>query len=492
LTYAELDDSVTRVALNLVRLRLERGERVAFLLTNYAGVEAVLTYLGAHRAGCVALPINARSTPSEAAALARHAEVGTLVYEEAFHRHAEAIAKSCEVKLVQAGGEKLAGAAAFDDTFRARPEDDVRLPAVTRDDQADWLFTSGTTASPNCVMLTHRNCIAHAHMFSKALGIREDDVHLTPFPFFTSSGVHTSFLTSLGVGAHYVMSTHVDAEGLTDELVAAGATVFGAVPSLYTFMVRSPRTKIADLTSIRIAYYGGAPVSPHQVTSFKELFPRAELINTYGQTESGNPGTYLPGRFAQGKAGSIGDRGMPGVQIRVVDLKTGDRVARNGVGELLLKSASVMRGYFKNPDATASVLQDGWLHTGDVVRVDEDGFMFIHDRLKDIIIRGGHNVASLEVEQAISAHEAVLEVAVVAKPHEMLGEDLVAFVVTIPKAAVSAQELRDHCLEFIADYKVPRDFRFIPSLPRNPTGKILKRALRADVVGAGQPTSRES
>jgi acyl-CoA synthetase (AMP-forming)/AMP-acid ligase II len=215
------------------------------------------------------------------------------------------------------------------------------------------------------------------------------------------------------------------------------------------------------------------------VAEYMRLFPRAEIMNVFGQTESGNPGTTLPGKYALAKAGSIGKQGMQGVKIRVVD-DNGNDISRPGVGELLLQSKAVMVGYFKNEEETRRTIRDGWLYTGDLVRVDNEGFMYVHDRKKDIIIRGGLNIASIEVENALSSHPDIQEAAVVSKPHPDLGEDLVAFVVAFGDARPTTEQLRAFAVPLIAEYKIPRDIRYIDELPRNATGKILKRELRKD------------
>ncbi len=480
LTYRELDELSNVVASNLVRHGITRGQRVAFLTSNNAGIEGVLTYAGAHKAAAVALPINGRLTPAEVVPLARHAEISALVVEGAYLEHARAVCEQLATPPVVFAACERTPDGMVD--FRRLLDSDgpvtaADLPSVEPSDMADWLFTSGTTAAPKCVMLTHANCVAAAHILSRFPGTRHEDILLTPFPFFTSSGVHTSLFTSATAGAHYVMSVNVEAEPLMREIEEVGATIVGAVPSIFGYMAKSPAAAEVDLSCVRLAFHGGAPVSPHQVAQYQRLFPRAEIMNVFGQTESGNPGTTLPGKHALSKAGSIGRAGMPGVSTRVVD-DEGTDIAFPGVGELLLRSKATMAGYFRNEEETARTLRDGWLHTGDLVRVDDEGFMWVHDRKKDIIIRGGHNIASIEVENALSSHPAIHEAAVVSKPHPDLGEDLIAFVVADGEERPTIDELRAHCVPLIADYKIPRDIRYIDSLPRNPTGKVLKRELR--------------
>jgi acyl-CoA synthetase (AMP-forming)/AMP-acid ligase II len=206
-------------------------------------------------------------------------------------------------------------------------------------------------------------------------------------------------------------------------------------------------------------------------------FPNVELKQTYGLTEAGPTGTFLPGEFALSKLGSVGKQGMPLVEIKIVDERNNE-VGPNVIGEICFRSPANMRGYFKNEDATKETLVNGWLHSGDLVYRDEDGFIFHVDRKKDIIIRGGFNISSLEVENCLYSHPAVLETAVIAKPHRHLGEDIKAFVVVKDGMKVTSLELTEFCKNKIADFKVPRDITFIDSLPRNPMGKVLKTQLR--------------
>jgi len=402
-TYRELDEITTRLARGLQEAGVGAGDRVGLLFNNDSAFEAVLTYSAAHKAGSVALPINGRLVPVEVEAAIRHSRTTTLIVAKDFEAHAGAVAAAADldVRIFQAGST---GAFADFGELLTQDADASRLPDVSPEDYCDWLYTSGTTGQPKCVMLTHANCVAAAHILGKVFTIRDDDVHLTPFPFFTSSGTHTSYLSAMSGGAHYYVSEHTRAELLVPEIERAGATIFGAVPAIYAFMINAPESKGHDLSLVRHCWFGGAAINASLVRSIMELFPRAEAVNVFGQTESGNPGVYLPGRFAVDKAGSIGHRGMPGIEVRVI-AEDGTEVVRDGVGEVQLRGASIMAGYYENEEATAAAFTDGgWLLTGDLVKVDEDGFLYVHDRLKDIIIRGGHNVASIEVESVINDH----------------------------------------------------------------------------------------
>lgn len=472
LSYHELDEQTTKLACGLVEAGIGKGDRVAFLMNNDLALQAALIYSATHKAGAVAVPINGRLVASEVESALRHAKVRMLIYGPAFSDHARLAAEHGDIQLVDLPGGL--------DELLSADADPSRLPVVTPTDYCDWLYTSGTTGTPKCVMLTHANCVAASMILGAVFTLRVDDVHLTPFPFFTSSGTHTTYLSSLSAGAHSYISNNTRAEALFREIHDAGATAFGAVPAIYSYMLDSPAAAEANLELVRHCWFGGAAINAELVRKIRKLFPRAEVVNVFGQTESGNPGTYLPGKYAEVKAGSIGRSGMPGVEIRVIT-DSGDVLEGPGVGELQMRSAAVMDGYYANPEATATTIEDGWLRTGDLVMVDEDGFLYVHDRLKDIIIRGGHNVASIEVESAINDHPDVIESAVVAKPHPTLGEDVIAFVVITEGSNVGPDDLRSFLDGRIADYKIPREYALIDALPRNPTGKILKRELREEV-----------
>lgn len=478
LSYAELDDRSDRLARGLLASGLEPGAPVAFLFSNDAGIEAVVSYSAIHKAGAVAIPINARFVAREIAQIIEHSSIGTLLYEHVF---AETVAEAADrapgdVRLVQAGGSAPSHARSWHELVESGGASGT-LPRVGPSDMADWLYTSGTTGVPKCAMLTHENCLFAGESLAACFRLERGDVHLTASPFYTSSGCHTSLLSSITAGATYVMSPSPRAEVLLDLIDAEDATVVGAVPSVFAYMCESERLAPDQLRDVKLVYHGGSAVTASVVGEIQKAFPAAEVINVYGQTESGNPGTVLRGEWSVEKAGSIGREGMPGVDVQLVD-DQGGVVGADGLGEICLRSPAVMQGYLHNPEETGNVLRDGWLYTGDLARIDADGFMFIYDRKKDLIIRGGHNIASIEVEDVINSHPQVIESAVVGKPHQSLGEDLKAYVVLVPSVPIEPEELRAFCGARLADYKVPRDFSFVDELPRNPTGKVLKRELR--------------
>jgi acyl-CoA synthetase (AMP-forming)/AMP-acid ligase II len=259
-----------------------------------------------------------------------------------------------------------------------------------------------------------------------------------------------------------------------------GTTVGLGVPSQFLFMLDELRTRRAELGRVRLWVYGSAPMPGEVSRALTEICPKAGQRQVYGMTESGGVGTTLAPEFAFSKLGSCG-RPMPICEVKIVD-EAGHALGPGEVGEICIRSPANMLGYYNNPEATQAALRDGWMHTGDIGRMDQDGFLYYLDRLKDVINRGGLKISSMEVEDALYRHPSVLEAAVVAAPHPQLGEDIRAFVALRPEmrpeTQTGAEALRAHCAALLSPHKVPRDIRFIDALPRNGMGKVQKTELR--------------
>jgi len=286
-----------------------------------------------------------------------------------------------------------------------------------------------------------------------------------------------SLMSALYAGCTYIMDPEFQVERTLATMEKEKTSVYVGVPSLYVFILESGLIPKFDLSSIRLMDYGGAPMPKETIKKLYEQFPGMELRQTYGLTEAGPTGVFLRGEFALSKLGAVGREATSLTQVRIVDERDRD-VEPGRIGEICYKGPAIMKGYFKDQEATEHALRGGWLHSGDLVVRDEDGFIYHVDRKKDIIIRGGFNIASLEIENVLYEHPAVLEAAVVATPHEKLGEDLLAYVVLKSGTRVSAQEITEFCRPRLADFKVPRNVEFLDALPRNATGKILKAELK--------------
>jgi len=473
LTYAALAFQVDVAAEALRQAGLAAGDHLAVLMTNSAAAEYVAIAFGAMRLGAVVVPLNARFAPPELRAAVEDMDCGFLVHETAFDTVAAGLVAACPAlagRIIRVGGN--GDWAARTAAARPRPES---FPVVGEDDLADILLTSGTTGRAKGVMLTHANAVATGIAIAGALSLGPDDTYQSPFPLFTSSGFHFNLMAAWWAGATMVIEPAVDLPATLARMTRERTTVYCAVPAVYIFMLDAYDPARHDLSAMRVFDYGGAPMAREVIRRLAESFPHVELRQTYGLTEAGPTGTFLPGRDALRKLGSLGTA-MPLCEVAVAR-PDGTPAAPDEMGEVVMRGPAVARGYYRNPAATAETFCDGWLWTGDLGRRDADGYLYYMDRGKDVIIRGGFNITSMEVENAIFEHPGVKEVAVVAVPHAKLGEDLCAYVV--PQAPAPAPDaLMAFVAARIADYKVPRRWVFVSELPRNPTGKIQKNVLR--------------
>jgi acyl-CoA synthetase (AMP-forming)/AMP-acid ligase II len=278
------------------------------------------------------------------------------------------------------------------------------------------------------------------------------------------------------IGSTSVIQRHFVADETLSLIKTARITTLVGVPTIYWLLLAQMNLKDYNLNPLKNIIYGGAPASPELVRRLREAFPKARLGNGYGLTESSALATFLPDEYAMEKPDSVGPP-VPPVQVRIVNEKQADLQAGK-IGEVLLKGPNVVDGYWQDPSSTRETFKDGWLHTGDVGRLDEDGFLYIVDRKKDMIIRGGENIYCVEIEHALESHPAIFEAAVVGEPDKVFGEQVMAYIVLNPGHAVTDDEILDFCEEHLADFKVPKYINFVASLPRNPAGQIDKRALR--------------
>ncbi len=476
LTYAELDVRVKRLANGLMASGLKSGERVAYLLDNSCALEYLVSYLAVHRAGGVNVPINARLAPPEIEWILTDASAQFCVALPAWADEVKRLAPGLPAlrQLVVVGEGDGGGAVSWETLARSSPA--FPGTAVSLDDWADILYTSGTTGRPKGTIHTHRSAL-HLALAADALGLRPDDVYETPIPFYTSSGCHTYLLPALYSGCTMLIDSTFNQADVLRTMSREGTTVFFGVPSMFIYLLDQAAMLAADGPSLRKCLYGGSIMPYETIEGLHRQFPGLELINLYGLTEAGPGGAMLPGPYALTKPGSVGKAIPPFTDIRVIG-DDGQNTGPDEVGEILIRTESAMQGYLGAPELTAQTLRDGWIYTGDLGRWDEDGFLYIVDRKKDVIIRGGFNVYPTEVEDVLKSHPAVLEAAVIGTPHPALGEDIKAVVVLKPDQTVGPEDLRAYCQGRIADFKIPRQITLTAALPRNAMGKVLKSALR--------------
>lgn len=466
---------------------VSKGDKVAWMLGNDYGHQALLLHQAVARLGAVSVPINTRLTSPETAYILGHSDARVVFHPPAQKAIvAEYIAASpiCRSIEIPPGVD---GESDFARMLRT-VEEPVAVAPLTDEDEAIILYTSGTTASPKGVVHTHGSAIAVGVAVSDLFMLNQEDRLQAHFPLFTGGGLHFNGMAALWSGATYIVDDFSTRPSL-ELLQEFRATVCVAVPSVYQFWLEESGFSADHLPDLRILDYGGASMAATVIENLRRRLPGISLMQSYGLTEGGPGGIYLAGDYCERKLGSVGNRGFgPYTQFRVVD-ESGRDVGPDELGEFIIRGPSIMKEYFKDPEQTASAIRDGWLHTGDVVRFDSDGFVFHVDRMKDIVVRGGFNISSAEVESAFVSHPDVIECAVVGKPHPKLGEDLRAYVILRDGSTVSPAELRAYAQERLADFKCPRDIVVRSEFPRNATGKVLKRMLREEAVTEGATVS---
>lgn len=473
-SFVDLRDLVERCARALRHhAGVGPGDRVALIMPNC--LHSMVCYLGAIRAGAIAVPVNIRLTAEEMGFIL--GDVGARVviaHERTWPTVAEAIADLDGIEAVW-GVELQARDVTPIEVAMAEPGQQVPMPEIAPDDVAAIIYTSGTTGLPKGAMLTHGNVLFNVQSTIRGHGFRPDDVHLLIVPLFHVTGLNTIMPTSLHLGSTVVISAETNPRRLLELIERHRCTTLFTVPTTAIMLTREPTLGQFDLSSLRLIAYSGAPMPVLAIRRLRELFPNVLLHNFYGLTESTSVTTVLPSEYALSHAESIG-RVVPGLEAKIVD-EDGNPLGPGEVGELLIRGPSIFAGYYQRPEATAEALEDGWLHTGDKAYIDEDGFVFLRGRTKEMIIVAGENVYPVEVENVLTRHPGVLEAAVVGVPHPVLGEVVRAVVVPQPGADLTEREIKRWCTERLASYKVPQQVEFATELPRNPSGKVVKRRL---------------
>ncbi|MGA1766448.1 MAG: class I adenylate-forming enzyme family protein [Ilumatobacteraceae bacterium] len=467
LTFTELDLRCRSIAGGFSALGLRPGDRVALLMAN--GHTYIESYVALPAAGFVIVPINTRLADPEIEYILRDAGVRALITD----RPPSAIEKVVEhVIRVPDDFEHLIASAS---TLTELDE----LHAIDEHDLAGLFYTGGTTGPSKGVMLTHRNLIANMWNTINCCEMRADDRYLVMSPMFHAAGTY-AVLASLALGATQVTVPAFDPEVVLDVIAAEGITTTLAVPTMMVALCESQSRRPRDTTSLRLLTHGASPVAVETVRRFHQLFPGTAMIHLYGATELSPLTTALADE--QDELGGPRERscGQPvlGCRVAIID-SDGNHLPAGESGEVVVRGDNVMAGYWNKPEETAAVLRNGWYRTGDVGWIDSQGFLFLVDRAKDMIVSGGENVYSTEVEQALMTHPGVLECAVYGIPDPRWGEAVAATVVAREGIDLTDTELVEHCRQLIAGFKVPRRIEVIADpLPKSAAGKILKREIR--------------
>ncbi|MEJ2866930.1 acyl-CoA synthetase [Actinomycetospora sp. OC33-EN08] len=471
-TYRELDEATSRTAGWLRSLGVAQGDRVATYGRNSDAY--LLSFLGAARIGAVHVPINYALTGEELAYLLDQSGSKVLVVDPALAGNVEALAQRPDqvVPMRDAPGSLLDAARTGE-----VPELDV---TVEDTDLVQLLYTSGTTSRPKGAMMTHRGLVHEYVSGIHALSMSEHDEPLHAMPLYHSAGMQLFMLPYLAVGATNHLMEAPDVPEILRRVEADRIGAMFLAPTVWVPLVNHADFGTRDLTTLRKAFYGASIMPGPILARLRERLPELGVYNCFGQSEIGPLATVLQPEEHDERPDSCG-RPVLFVELRVID-DQGDDVGPGEAGEVVYRSPQLCEGYWDKPEETAEAFSDGWFHSGDLVRIDEQGYITVVDRIKDVINTGGILVASREVEDALYTHEAVAEVAVIGTPDERWIEAVTAFVVLRePDAAFDTAQLIEHAKARLAKFKVPKAVHLIEELPRNQSGKLLKRVLRDKV-----------
>ncbi|GAB3561715.1 long-chain fatty acid--CoA ligase [Amycolatopsis endophytica] len=471
LTNRELSTRVHALAAGLRELGIGRGDIVALLLYNH--IEFLETVLALNHLGAAFLPLNYRLSPAEWDYIVADAGTAAILTEPEFAEAASAIPVRHRLLL----GAQRDGWLSYEDLVARNLGQVVPIEDVGPDALQRLMYTSGTTSRPKGVCITHANLLHKNLGHIVEFGITSADTTLVCGPLYHVGGLDLPALATLHAGGALVLTRKFDAAEVADTIERERPSNIWLAPSMMNALLHLPGITERDTSSIRFIIGGGEKMPVPLIERIRAAFPTAWFADAYGLTETVSGDTFNDAGHMLSKAGSVG-RPVVHLRVRIVD-DTGREVPTGELGEITLSGPKVFAGYWHDPDATAKALRDGWFHTGDIGRVDEDGYLYVEDRKKDMIVSGGENIATPEVERVLYEHPDVVEAAVVGMSHERWGEVPKAFVVLRPGAEVDGAGLVAFCRERLAKFKVPAEIRFLDELPRTPSGKVLKRDLRS-------------
>jgi long-chain acyl-CoA synthetase len=474
-TYRELNEASNRVANALMEIGVQPRQVIGLLLPN--GLDFVASFFGALKVGATIVPLNVMLRERELRHCLEDAGATVLIVGSGQETTAVPVANSIGIAHVYVAGDSAGPNACgtLAGLTRAASMQDV-WTETDPSETAVLLYTSGTTGRPKAACLTHSGMLLVASAISNhVLAMTPDDVVLQALPMSHIFGLNTLLIMTLLSGAAIVLEEHFDAESALDLLAARSVTVFAGVPTMSIGLLSAYKVRPIE-TSLRIALLAGQSVPPEVRQRFASVFG-CRTIECYGISEYSSAVT-APGFDAPAKEASVG-RPIWGTQV-TIQSEAGEKCAPGEIGEVLVRGVGLMSGYHNQPEATTIAVRDGWLHTGDLGRLDDEGDLFIVDRKKDVIIRGGYNVYPREVEDVLYEHPDVVEVAVVGISHETLGEEVAAAVCLREGAVAGSEELRAFARERLAAYKYPRIIAVLDEIPKSSTGKILKRGIDHD------------
>jgi long-chain acyl-CoA synthetase len=495
ISYGKLWERAKSLAAGLRGLGVKKGDRVAVLLPNSPAI--IISYYGIWMAGASITPCNAMARDKEIAYQLKDSGAKTLIVADTLYDVAAPVADKLGVKIILApvdegpGKSAVSSAVQFQELVSSgkdRPSDFTIDPAR---DMAVLLYTGGTTGEPKGAILTHRNIVANTMQFAHWYDFQPDgETCICTIPMSHSGGMSGVMNVPLYAGATLITMKRFFPESVAKAIEKYRATRFFGVPTMYVAILNDENARKCNLTSLKACRTNAAPLPVAVKVAFDQMIGKEVLVEGYGLTET-SPLTHA-NPLHKPKAGSIGIP-LPDTDCKIIDIQTGEDVGIHGEGELLIRGPQVMTAYWNKPEATEKVMKDGWFHTGDVVRMDEEGYFYIIDRLKDMIICGGYKVWPREVEEVLYRHPKVRMAMVIGVPDDFYGEVPKAFIVMKePSGTATPEEMRTFCKLTVAPYKMPRIIEFCESLPISPQGKVLRRVVREREKDAHQSSKKSS
>lgn len=477
-TYKEFNEEVNRIAHTLINSGVKKGDKIAIMMKN--SDMFIFVFYGILKAGAVAVPINFRLTAHEVRYILDDSDSVIVFVDE---EYSETVAKASEgnekLQLQVLVGEKAVAKqirlADFKSSLTTNPELEV-----LESDDAEILYTSGTTGLPKGVLLDHHRVLHVAFMMTITMKIGSEDNLLHVAPLFHSAQLNLFLVSATFLGSTQVVQQDFHPVETLKAIATHKISLFFGVPTMYNFFLQVPKGMF-DVSSVTRLGYGAAPMPNTTLQKSMEMFNTDQFFNLCGLTEGGPGGIFLTPEEHKAKFGVSG-RANHFTDARIVD-ETGVDVKPGEVGEFIIKAETIMKEYYKKPEETRKTLRDGWLYTGDLATIDEEGYITLVDRKKDMIISGGENVYSTEVEQVLYKHPDILEAAVIGIPHEVWGETVAAIVVPKENKAIDQESIMQFCRQELAGYKIPRVIYEMEQLPRNASGKVLKYKLRESYQG---------
>ncbi len=483
-TYKELAERVNRCSNLLLNLGVKRGDRVAVLAKNCC--EFVINDFGIFQIGATLVPLNWRLMPPEMRFIINHSDTKALIFAPEFLEAVQTLKPDLDAveHFIMIGDvQEAPGGILIFETLLMEASSQKPLVDTEENDVAIQMYTSGTTGVPKGAMLTHRNLVFGAYQGIIAMQCDSEARALVVAPLFHVASTNTS-LTMLLIGGSVILMDQFDPKGFLDLMVQEKITHTFLAPTMLRILLNVPGVESMDFSSLQTITFGGEPMSYELLTECIRIF-QCDFLQGFGQTEASpsislmNQEEYrkiLKDPELRRRLNAVGKE-TPGNQIRIVDENDQD-VPRGTVGEIMIRGDNTMVGYYKMPEETEKTLRGGWLHTGDLGRFDEDGFLYLADRKKDMIISGGENIYTIEIENTLMRLDGVAEAAVIGFPHEKWGEVPKAFITQKPGADLTQETVIEFCIQNLAKFKCPKEVAFVEALPRNAFGKVLKIELR--------------